>query len=49
MTAPHYISENKSDIRGIKHDWYAVEDMRSCVSGNRAPFALQRFLVQKVV
>ena len=26
MTAPHYISENKSDMRGIKPGWYAIED-----------------------
>jgi hypothetical protein len=26
MTAPHYISENKSDMRGIKLGWYAAED-----------------------
>jgi hypothetical protein len=26
MTAPHYISENKSDMRGIKHGWYAIDD-----------------------
>jgi hypothetical protein len=26
MTAPHYISENKSDMRSIKPGWYAAED-----------------------
>jgi len=26
MTSPHYISENKSDMRGIKPGWYAAED-----------------------
>jgi hypothetical protein len=26
MVVPHYISEDKSDMRGIKHGWYAVED-----------------------
>jgi hypothetical protein len=26
MTAPRYISETKSDMRGIKHGWYAIED-----------------------
>jgi hypothetical protein len=25
MTIPHYISENKSDMRGIKPGWYAME------------------------
>ena len=26
MTAPHYIGENKSDMRGIKPGRYAIED-----------------------
>jgi hypothetical protein len=26
MTVAFYISENKSDMRGIKHGWYALED-----------------------
>jgi hypothetical protein len=26
MTVPHYISEDKSDMRGVKDGWYAVED-----------------------
>jgi hypothetical protein len=26
MIAPHYIGESKSDIRGIKPGWYAIED-----------------------
>ena len=26
MTAPHYINENKSDMRGIKSGWYAIEN-----------------------
>jgi hypothetical protein len=33
MTAPHYISENKSDIRGIKLGWYAIEDDGNLSSG----------------
>jgi hypothetical protein len=33
MMAPHYISENKSDMRGIKHGWYAVEDDGKLSSG----------------
>ncbi|MGB6284769.1 MAG: hypothetical protein WBG18_10190 [Xanthobacteraceae bacterium] len=33
MTAPHYISENKSDMRGIKPGWYAVEDDGNLSSG----------------
>jgi hypothetical protein len=26
MALPHYISEGKSDMRGIKPGWYAMED-----------------------
>ena len=26
MTVAYYISENQSDMRGIKHGWYAIED-----------------------
>ena len=33
MTVPYYISENKSDIRGIKHGWYAIEDNGDLSSG----------------
>ena len=33
MTVPYYISENKSDMRGIKHGWYAIEDDGNLSSG----------------
>jgi hypothetical protein len=33
MTVPHYISENQSDMRGIKHGWYALEDDGNLSSG----------------
>ena len=33
VTAPHYISENKSDMRGIKSGWYAMEDDGNLSSG----------------
>jgi len=33
MTAPHYISEDKSDMRGIKPGWYAMDDRGNLVSG----------------
>jgi len=33
MTMPHYISENQSDMRGIKHGWYAIEDDGNLSSG----------------
>ena len=26
MIVAYYISENKSDRRGIEHGWYAIED-----------------------
>ena len=25
MTTPHYISEDKSDLRGVKPGWYAID------------------------
>ena len=39
MTVPHYISENQSDMRGIKHGWYAIEDDGNLSSG---PFPVSR-------
>ena len=33
MTVLHYISENQSDMRGIKHGWYAIEDDGKLSSG----------------
>jgi hypothetical protein len=33
MTAPHYVGENKSDMRGIKPGWYAAEDDGKLSSG----------------
>jgi hypothetical protein len=33
VTAPHYISENESDMRGIKSGWYAMEDDGNLSSG----------------
>jgi hypothetical protein len=33
MTVPHYISEGKSDMRGIKPGWYAIEDDGNLSSG----------------
>jgi hypothetical protein len=33
MTVPYYISENQSDMRGIKHGWYAIEDDGNVSSG----------------
>lgn len=33
MTAPHYVNENKSDIRGIKPGWYAMDHAGKLTSG----------------
>ena len=33
MTVPHYISEAKSDMRGIKPGWYAMDNDGNLVSG----------------
>jgi hypothetical protein len=44
VTAPHFISENKSDMRGIKPGWYAIEDDGSLSSG---PFSSREECVQE--
>ena len=44
MTASHYINETKSDIRGIKHGWYAIEDDGELSSG---PFSSLEECVKK--
>jgi hypothetical protein len=33
MTVPYYISETTSDMRGIKHGWYAIADDGTLYSG----------------
>ena len=38
MSAPHYISEDKSDMRGIKPGWYAIEDDGNLSSGPFSSF-----------
>ena len=38
MTVPYYISENQSDIRGIKQGWYAIEDDGNLSSGPSPSF-----------
>jgi hypothetical protein len=35
MTVPYYISEDESDMRGIKHGWYPIEDDGDLSSGRR--------------
>jgi hypothetical protein len=44
MTAPHYISEAKSDMRGIKPGWYAMDDDGNLVSG---PFSSREKCVEE--
>jgi hypothetical protein len=34
VTAPHYIGEDKSEMRGIKPGWYAIEDDGNISSGS---------------
>jgi hypothetical protein len=45
MTASHYINETKSDIRGIKHGWYAIEDDGELSSG---PFSSLEECVKRI-
>ncbi len=33
MAIPHYVNENRSDMRSIKPGWYAEEDDGSLSSG----------------
>ena len=44
MTVPHYIGEAKSDIRGIKPGWYAMDDDGNLVSG---PFSSREKCVER--
>jgi hypothetical protein len=45
VTVPHYISENKSDMRGIKPGWYAIEDDGDLSSG---PFSSLEECVKRI-
>ena len=33
MTIPHYINEDRSEMRGIKPGWYAMDDAGKLKSG----------------
>ena len=33
MSVPHYINEDKSDMRGIKSGWYVIADDGNITSG----------------
>jgi hypothetical protein len=46
MTIPHYISENKSDMRHIKPGWYAMDDDGNLVSG---PFSSREKCVERTI
>ena len=46
MIVPHYISEEKSDMRGIKHGWYAVEDDGNLSSG---PFSSREECIKRII
>ena len=39
MTIPHYINEDRSEMRGIKPGWYAMDDAGKLKSG---PFSATR-------
>jgi hypothetical protein len=45
MTAPYYMSEAKSDMRGIKQGWYAIEDDGELSSG---PFSSLEECVKRI-
>jgi hypothetical protein len=45
MTAPHYMSDDKSDMRGIKSGWYAIEDDGAFSSG---PFSSREECVTQI-
>jgi hypothetical protein len=45
MTSPHYVSEHKSDMRGIKSGWYAVEGDGHLSSG---PFSSLEDCVKRI-
>jgi len=45
MIVPCYIGEAKSDMLGIKHGWYALEDDGNLCSG---PFSSREECVEKI-
>jgi hypothetical protein len=45
VTVPHYISENRSDMRGIKPGWYAIEDDGNLSAG---PFSSLEECVKRI-
>jgi hypothetical protein len=45
VTAPHYNSDDKSDVSGIKPGWYAIEDGGNLSSG---PFSSREECVKRI-
>ena len=45
MAIPHYVNENKSDMRSIKPGWYAMDEDGSLSSG---PFASHEECVRRI-
>ena len=45
MSVPYFIGENKSDMRGIKPGWYAIEDDGDLSSG---PFSSREECVKRI-
>ena len=45
MIVPQYVSENKSDIRGIKSGWYAIDNIGNLVAG---PFFSREMCVESI-
>jgi hypothetical protein len=45
MTAPYHINENKSDMRGIKPGWCAIENGGNLSSG---PFSNREACIERI-
>ena len=45
MAIPHYVNENKSDMRSIKAGWYAMDEDGSLSSG---PFPSHEECVRRI-
>jgi hypothetical protein len=46
MMVPHYVGENKSDIRAVKCGWYAIDDIGNLVVG---PFFSREMCVEGII
>ena len=45
MTVPYFINDDRSDMRGIKHGWYAVENDGNLSSG---PFSSREECINSI-